>query len=186
MISWSVSQSRRSEAQRAWDPVEDGARLGDEARGALGRAGEEAKRLRHRHIGTEHLLVALCDDETAAARALRNAGITAGGARATFEVWAVPGTAPAWMEPEYAPRLHTVLRRADDAHQATGASQIGTEHLLFGLAEEEGGQAAFLLEQMGVDLAGLRERLLGFRDPPRDIPPDAPSSSCTPRPRSWE
>jgi hypothetical protein len=166
MISWSMGYARRGEARRVWDPAEDGARLGDEARLALGRAGEEAKRLRHRHTGTEHLLVALCDDETAAARALRNAGVTAGGARATLEVWAVPGNAPAWMEPEYAPRLHTVLRRADDAHRATGASQIGTEHLLFSLAAEEGGQAAFLLQQMGVDLAVLRERLLGFRDLP--------------------
>ena len=172
MISWSMSYGRRSAARQTWDPVEDGARLGDDARAALDRAGEEAKRFRQRYIGTEHLLIALCEGETAAARALKNAGITAGGARATLEMWVQPGNSPAWREPEYAPRLHTVLRRADDAHRATDASQVGTEHLLFSLAAEEGGQAAFLLKQMGVDLAGLRERLLGFRD----LPPDAPSS----------
>jgi hypothetical protein len=172
MISWSVSYGRRSAARRAWDPVEDGARLGGEARAALDRAGAEAKRFRQRYVGTEHLLVALCQDETTAARALKNAGVTAGGARATLEMWAQAGKTPAWREPEYAPRLHTVLRRADDARRAAGASHVGTEHLLFGLAAEEDGQAAFLLKQMGVDLSALRERLLGFRD----RPPDAPSS----------
>lgn len=171
MISWSLAYGRRSAAQRAWNPVADGARLGEEARAALDRAGDEAKRFRQRYIGTEHLLVALCEDETTAARALKNAGITTGGARATLEMWAQPGNTPAWREPEYAPRLHTVLRRADDAHRAAGAGQVGTEHLLFSLAAEEGGQAAFLLKQMGVDLAALRERLLGFRDLPPSAPP---------------
>lgn len=170
LISWSMAYARREEDRRAWDPAKDGARLGDEARRALDRAVDEAKRDRQRYIGTEHLLIALCEDETAA-KALRNAGITAGGARATLEMWVEPGNTPAWREPEYAPRLHTVLRRADDAHRATGASHIGAEHLLFSLAAEEGSQAAFLLQQMGVDLAGLRERLLGFQDLPSEPPP---------------
>jgi len=166
MISWSMAYARRGEAGPAWDPAEHGALLDEPARLALDRAGAEAKRHRQRYIGTEHLLIALCDDEGAAGRALKNVGVTAGGARATLEMWVAPGNTPAWREPEYAPRMHSVLWRANDARRAAGASSIGAEHLLFSLAAEDGGQAAFLLEQIGVDLGGLRERLLGFSDLP--------------------
>ena len=171
MISWSVNYGRRGGGRR-WDPVADGARLGDEARRALDRAADEAKLHRHRHVGTEHLLVALCEDDTIAAQALRNVGVTAGGVRATLEMWVAPGNTPAWREPEYDPQMHSILWRADNARRASGADQIGTEHLLFSLADVEGGQGAFLLRQIGVNLGDMRERLLGFRELPPPSPPD--------------
>jgi ATP-dependent Clp protease ATP-binding subunit ClpA len=83
-----------------------------------------------------------------------------------------PGNTSPLQEIGYTPRLHAALRRADDAHRAAGAAQIGTEHLLFSLADDGAGQSAVLLAYMGVDLAGLRERLVGFRELPPEPPPD--------------
>ena len=171
MISWSRRYARRGADQGIWNPVEHGAHLSEQAQHALDRAGEEARRFRHRSIGTEHLLISLCDAESAAMQTLRNYGVTSAAARTTLEMSVPTGMASPLQEIGYAPRLQAALRRADDARQATGARQTGPEHLLFGLAADEGGQAASMLAYMGVDLAGLRERLVRFRDLPPGIPP---------------
>jgi hypothetical protein len=165
MISWSMSYAQRGPGLRRWDPAEHGARLSDEARRALDRADEEATRLRHGYVGTEHLVLALCAGDGLAARTLAGYGVTLGAARATLEVSVLPGNASPLRARGYTPRLQDALRRADDVCRAAGAGEIGTEHLLLGLADERAGQSAILLQSMGVDLAGLRERLVGGGNP---------------------
>jgi hypothetical protein len=169
MISWSMAEGRRGQGRAVWDPAEHGTRLSEQARLALDRADAEAKQLRHRYVGTEHLLLALCDDEGLAGRTLRGVGVTPDVARTTLEVLATPGDAPAWLEIGYAPRLNAALRRADDLHRASEASEVGAEHLLVGLLDDPSNQAVNILSYIGVDLARLRARLAG----PRDLPPDS-------------
>jgi len=70
------------------------------------------------------------------------------------------------QEIAYTPRLLAALGRAVNAQRATGASRIGTEHLLFGLAEVDDGRAAGLLTRLGIDLADLRQRLVDIGEKP--------------------
>jgi hypothetical protein len=162
---WSMRYAGRGAQLRHWDPVEDGAHLDDSARLTLGRAEEEARQFRHRLVSTEHLLIALCEDDSPAAQALRNVGVTAATARTTLDMMLAPGNASRQHEVSYTHWLDTALRRADEARLAAGASQIGTEHLLMALLEEDGHLAASMLTYMGVDLAGLRARLLATNEP---------------------
>jgi hypothetical protein len=175
MIVWSVNGSQGapdtlgSAGGLAWDPVEHGARLGAAARAALDRAGEEARRHRHGYIGTEHLLIALADDPGPAGQLLRAVSATRETTRATLEAVVGLGNTSPRQEIELAPRMRSVLRRAFDAHRADGAAEIGTEHLLLGLLDEPDSQALNLLGYMGVDLAGLRGRLVHHKEPPPSL-----------------
>jgi hypothetical protein len=98
--------------------------------------------------------------------------VTLAATRAALDAAVAPGRVPSPREIGYAPRLRAAIGRGVDAYRAGSASRIGTEHLLFGLADVEDCLAAQLLTRLGVDLAALRERLVGFRDlPPYALPP---------------
>jgi hypothetical protein len=170
MMYWSMTHVGRAAGRTPWLPDEYAARLSERGWHALEQAGEEARRLNRDYIGTEHLLLALFGDEGAAARVLGDLGVTLEAMRAALDAAVAPGRVPSPREIGYAPRLRAAIGRGVDAYRATGASQIGTKHLLFGLAAVEDGLAAVLLTRLGVDLADLRERLVGFRD----LPPGAP------------
>jgi hypothetical protein len=175
MILWSVKGSRPGAGARGLDQGEDGARLNEAARQALLRAAEEAKRLRQPSVGTEHLLVALCEDQAVAARVLRTLSVTRETACATLETIVGSGNAPAWQEPEPDAGLRAALGRATEAQRAAAADEIGTEHLLIGLLDERDGQAAQLLVYMGVDLAALRDRLVRMEIPAPGAEPELPT-----------
>ncbi|GAA4676693.1 Clp protease [Phytohabitans rumicis] len=68
-------------------------RFTDRARGVVTGAQDEARQLRHRHIGTEHLLLALlADDAGLAGTVLRDAGVYPEQVRA--DIRAIVGTDP--------------------------------------------------------------------------------------------
>jgi len=60
-------------------------RFTNEARNVVVGAQEQARALEHRFIGTEHLLLSLLANDDAAARLLRERGLTVESARATIE-----------------------------------------------------------------------------------------------------
>jgi ATP-dependent Clp protease ATP-binding subunit ClpC len=135
-------------------------RFTNRARHAVVLAQEEARRLHHNYIGTEHVLLGLLGEPDGLAyRALEGVGMSLEAAR--HEVTAIVGTgaeAPGGHIP-FTPRakktLELSLREAQQLHH----NYIGTEHILLGLIREDEGVAAQVLRQHA-DLTAIRAAVL--------------------------
>ncbi len=127
-------------------------------------AQEEAKRLNHDYVGTEHILLGLIAlGEGVAAQVLANLGVDLRRVRAEIEK--IVGTGDNMMllgEIPFTPRAKKVLEYAVEEAQHMGHSYVGTEHLLLGLIREEEGVAARVLENLGLRLEGVREEVLNL------------------------
>src|ERR1700674_4890705 len=127
-------------------------------------AQEEAKRLNHDYVGTEHILLGLIAlGEGVAAQVLANLGVDL--RRVRSEIEKIVGTGDNVMllgEIPFTPRAKKVLEYAVEEAQHMGHSYVGTEHLLLGLIREEEGVAARVLENLGVRLDIVREEVLNL------------------------
>jgi ATP-dependent Clp protease ATP-binding subunit ClpC len=127
-------------------------------------AQEEAKRLNHDYVGTEHLLLGLIAlGEGVAAQVLANLGVDL--RRVRSEVEKIVGTGDNVMllgEIPFTPRAKKVLELAVEEAQNMGHNYVGTEHLLLGLIREEEGVAARVLENLGVRLDVVREEVISL------------------------
>jgi ATP-dependent Clp protease ATP-binding subunit ClpC len=137
----------------------------ERARKVLSLAQEEAQRLRHNYIGTEHLLLGLVrEGEGVAAKVLSNLGVDLKEARNTVEAIIGRGNRVVLGEIGLTPRAKKVIELAVDEARRLNHHYIGTEHLLLGLVREGEGIAAGTLESLGVDLKKVRAetmRVLG-------------------------
>ena len=126
----------------------------EEARRVLRLAQEEAKRMRQRHIGTEHLLLGLLREKGGIAiRVLQELGVQSG----DVQHWAerlnpVRRRSPliGGKEFELTTRTKRVLEVAGDEARRRGDSRIDTHHLLLGLARQDDGTALEILNNLGV------------------------------------
>src|SRR3982750_335997 len=127
-------------------------------------AQEEAKRLNHDYVGTEHILLGLIAlGEGVAAQVLANLGVDL--RRVRSEIEKIVGTGDNVMllgEIPFTPRAKKVLEYAVEEAQHMGHSYVGTEHLLLGMIREEEGVAARVLENLGLRLDVVREEVLNL------------------------
>jgi len=141
------------------------------ARRVLTLAQDEALRLNHNYIGTEHLLLGLVrEGEGVAARILRHLGIELTTVRAATEFIIGRGEPAVNGEIGLTPQAKKVIEFTVD--EARGDDRIGTEHMLLGLIREGEGIAARVLESLGASLDRTRAALLllvGSRGPPPTI-----------------
>ena len=136
-------------------------RFTERARRVVVLAQEESGRLRHNHIGTEHLLLGLIrEGEGVAAQALHACGVTLDEAREGVEGIVGYGEGDASQKP-FTPRSKRVLELALREAQGLRHDHIGTEHLLLGLLAEGGGIAAAVLSGLGVEPADVRREVFG-------------------------
>jgi ATP-dependent Clp protease ATP-binding subunit ClpC len=115
------------------------AQFTDAARQVLALARDEADRLHHEYIGTEHLVLALTrQTQGVVATALRTLCIDVDGVRATIENIVQRGAvAPArGIALPYTSRTKQVFDLARESAQALGEQEIDTEHLLVGVLRE--------------------------------------------------
>ncbi len=135
-------------------------RFTSHARHVVVLAQEEARRMQHNYIGTEHVLLGLLGERDAvAARVLTGFGISLEGTRQ--EVLAVIGpgkTAPSGHIP-FTPRAKKVLELALREALALHHNYIGTEHILLGVIREGDGVGAQVLKQHA-DLTAIRVAVL--------------------------
>jgi hypothetical protein len=127
---------------------------------ALERAQDEARRLGHDYVGTEHLLLGLLAvPECVAALVLVERGITTHAVET--HVLAIVGRGPGTDAPTlpHTPRAVRVLTGALPAALSMGHNYIGTEHLLVALYREPEGIAARFLEANGLAEADARARI---------------------------
>jgi ATP-dependent Clp protease ATP-binding subunit ClpA len=132
-------------------------RFNSPARRVVALAEEEAQRLGHGHVGTEHLLLGmLAEGESSAARALVASGATLEGCRhKVLEAVPVESQGRAPGELQFTDRARRTLERAGRLSLRQHDEQVGTQHILLSLLDVEGtaGQA---LRGLAVDLARLR------------------------------
>ena len=130
------------------------------ARRVLTTAGEEARRLNHRFIGTEHILLGLVTEEGGVAmRVLRELEISPEQVRSSIERTVGRGTRPTLTQPTLTPRTKRVIELAVDEARRLGHHYIGTEHLLLGLVREGEGVAVDVLRRLGAPPDRVREEV---------------------------
>ena len=135
-------------------------RFTERAQKVLMLAAQEAQRLGHDYLGTEHLLLGLIGEgEGVAAKALASINIQLAGVRQQVETVIGRGNSQK-QQPSYTPRSKKVIELAVEEAQQLGHNYIGTEHLLLGMIREGEGVAAQVLEQMGADINMVRQRVI--------------------------
>ncbi len=136
-------------------------RFTERAQQVLVLAQEEAKRLNHNFIGTEHILLGLVREGSGiAARALQNLEIDLARVRGEVEKIIGKGDKTLTQGISYTPRAKKVIELAIEEGQNFGHNYVGTEHLLLGLLREGEGIAAQVLTNLGVDLKKVRREVV--------------------------
>ena len=156
-------------------------RFTQRARRVLSLAQEEAERLNHNYIGSEHVLIGLLREEGGVAgRVLRELGLDAVRVQAMVErLSGGPGTRTPFTKIELSPSTKRVLELAVEEARRMGQHYISTEHLLLGLARQNEGLAIDVLRKFGISAEQIRRQT---RRMLRESPvATSESSSSTPR-----
>ncbi|NCU17580.1 ATP-dependent protease ATP-binding subunit ClpC [Pallidibacillus pasinlerensis] len=135
-------------------------RFTERAQKVLALSQEEAIRLNHSNVGTEHILLGLVrEGEGIAAKALFAIGLTS--EKIQKEVENLIGVGKEKIQtPQYTPRAKKVIELSMDEARKLGHSYVGTEHILLGLIREGEGVAARVLSNLGVSLNKARQQVL--------------------------
>ena len=135
-------------------------RFTERAQKVLALAQEEAIRLGHNNIGTEHILLGLIrEGEGIAAKALIALGL--GLEKIQDEVESLIGRGQEQpMNIAYTPRAKKVIELSMDEARKLGHTYVGTEHILLGLIREGEGVAARVLNNLGINLSKARQQVL--------------------------
>jgi len=133
-------------------------RFTQRARRVLSLAHQEAERMRHNYIGTEHLLLGLIREEGGVAgRVLRELGLEV--ERVQEIVERLTGTGQyRGGKLDLSPGTQQVLEYAVEEARRMGHHYIGTEHLLLGLVRYGEGVALDVLRKLGVTPEQIRRQ----------------------------
>lgn len=147
----------------------------ERARKVLSLAQDEAHRLNHNYIGTEHLLLGLVREaDGVAAKVLQRQGVELNTLRSSIEFIVGRGDRIVLGEIGLTPRSKAVIELAVDEALRLNHRYIGTEHLLLGLLREGEGIGVGSLESLGVSVERLRAetlRVLGQSGSPHNASP---------------
>ncbi|EOD00641.1 ATP-dependent Clp protease ATP-binding subunit [Caldisalinibacter kiritimatiensis] len=120
---------------------------------------EEAAKLNHNYVGTEHLLLGLIrEDEGIAAKALKNLGIDLEKVRK--KVINLVGYGEGGEILGFTPRTKKVFELSVMEARNLGHNYVGTEHLLLGLIKEGEGVAALVLKELGINLDKSKDEII--------------------------
>jgi len=133
-------------------------RFTQRARRVLSLAHQEAERMRHNYIGTEHLLLGLIREEGGVAgRVLRELGLDVDRVQEIVERITGPGRSRSGKL-DLSPGTQQVLEYAVDEAREMGHHYIGTEHILLGLVRYDEGVALDVLRRLGVTPEQIRRQ----------------------------
>ena len=119
----------------------------------LASAGDEADRLGHEYIGTEHVVLALTRDADGAAL-LPRLGAEPESVRAMLETVVGPGRGapPRGADRPYTSRTRQAFGLAAETARAQGQARVGVEHLVVGLLREKMSVGAQVLQEHGLSV----------------------------------
>ncbi len=133
-------------------------RFTERARKVIILAREEAIRLGHNFVGTEHLLLGLArEGDGLAVAILKKLNVTLATLKSEVEKIVSVGSdvSPAGEIP-FTPQAKKVLEYAISEARSMGHNYIGTEHLLLGLIREGEGIASLVLRDVGVTIPAAK------------------------------
>ena len=139
-------------------------RFTDRARKVMALANQEAQRLNHEYIGTEHILLGLVKEGSGVgANVLKNLDVDLRKVRLEVEklVRAGPDVVTMGKLPQ-TPRAKKVIEYAIEEARNLNHNYVGTEHLLLGLLREHDGVAAQVLRNLNLKLEEVREEVLNL------------------------
>lgn len=133
-------------------------RFTQRARRVLSLAHQEAERMRHNYIGTEHLLLGLIEEDGGVAgRVLRELGLESQRVQEMIERLVGFGQYRGGKL-DLSPGTQQVLEQAVDEARRMGHHYIGTEHLLLGLVRHGEGVAMDVLRKLGITAEQIRRQ----------------------------
>ena len=136
-------------------------RFTDRAQKVIVLAQEEARRLGHNVVGTEHILLGLiAEGEGVGAKALTSMGVSLDRVRQEIENVIGKGESAFQGAIGFTPRTKRVFELAIDEARQLGHTYIGTEHILLGLVREGEGVAAQILRNLDIDLESMRKQVI--------------------------
>jgi ATP-dependent Clp protease ATP-binding subunit ClpA len=150
-------------------------RFTDRSRKVMQLANQQAQKLNHEYIGTEHILLGLVKEGSGvAANVFKNLGIDPNkiALKILEIVQPCPSSEIVMGRLPHTPRAKKVLEYSIEESRLLGHNHVGTEHLLLGLVRETEGIAAVVLTDFGLTLDRTREAirslLEGLCKPPED------------------
>ena len=179
-VAWRFSRSSTIETLKTtFEPAAGGGAMFEQfterARRVIILAQEEAKRLKHDAVGTEHILLGIVregeerdsdvpwisrEGQGVASKVLESLNISPDLVRAEIETAIGRGERSPYEEVAFTPRAKKVLELALDESRRLKHNYVGTEHLLLGLICEGEGVAARELQAMGADLERVRSQVV--------------------------
>jgi len=125
-------------------------------------ARDEAGRLQHDYIGTEHLLLGIIHEgEGVAANVLRKMNVDFERLQKAVEDSVTAPMGPVSIgEIPFTPRAKKVLELSIDEARLHNHNYVGTEHLLLALIREGEGVAARVLGELGIDHEGVKREVM--------------------------
>lgn len=136
-------------------------RFSSSALGAIRLAQENAARLGHTYVGSEHLLLGLaCQEHSVAGQLLRDQGLDGATLRASITQLVGTGVPAPALHQGLTPRCRQAIQQAAAESHRLGQSTVGAEHLLLGLLLDRSSSAVRLLNQREVDSWQLYQSVL--------------------------
>jgi ATP-dependent Clp protease ATP-binding subunit ClpC len=131
------------------------------ARRVLSLANQEAERLSHNYVGTEHLLLALTREETSTSgKVLRDLGAKPERVAELVEHISGASKRTPSARPELTPRTKQVVEFARDEAIQLGQGYISADHILLGLLRQTDGVAIDVIKQLGLNVETVRRSVL--------------------------
>ena len=130
----------------------------ERAKGIIQKATLEAQSMNHSVLDTEHLLLALVDDDAVGKKLLAELELKGDDIKQYLHT-IVPKGSSTPTQHELSPRAKRVFELAFDEARQLGHNYVGSEHLLLGLIREGEGLAAQTLLKFGVSLINARTKV---------------------------
>jgi len=133
-------------------------RFTDHAKRVMNLARQQAQRLNHQYLDTEHILLGLLDEKDCRGCAmLMSLGMEPDRIRTEVGKQVKPGSELVTMGAlPFAPRAKKVLEYSMEEAASLGSTALGTEHVLLGLVRETAGVASKALSACGMSLEKVR------------------------------
>lgn len=124
-------------------------------------AAEEAQRLGHSYIGTEHVLLGIVKEGGQASKILKDFGVTENKIRdLIIEIEGQGDIELRLQEIPLTPRTKRLIEISRNEARNLNQNFIAPEHLLLALTGENEGVAIAILQKLGVDLLKLRNEII--------------------------
>ena len=122
-----------------------------------------AEELGHTYIGTEHILIAISEDDSSCASVImKKSGLSNVKIYESVKAYSGIGKRTRLTSKETTPRCRKILENSYKNAKKFSSEKIGTEHLLLSLLEEKESVALKVLNYINVNVSDLRDDTIAF------------------------